>query len=163
MTIPNTATFTPRGPTIGSAQEQERAADLRVIVSRVARERSLSPDVIRGKSRIAHHVSARRQVCVEAREAGFSLSEIGRAIHRDHSTVLGLLRKADAVAMIEKMSRVEVAEGEVGAKITIDLSPEEAKELFRIAAPRKEAATNMLSDVVRFTIIDNLFSAILDR
>jgi DNA-binding transcriptional MerR regulator len=146
---------------------KERDADLRAIIAAVGRSRSMSVEVIRGRSRMADHVSARVEVCVIARNAGFSLHEIGRAIQKDHSTVIHLLKKAPEVkvaASIEQLPvRATVAEKRDGATITIQLSAEETQKLFRLSAERREAATRMVSDSIHYLIADDLFAAILDR
>jgi hypothetical protein len=149
-----------------SSRDPERAADLKVIVERVARAHRISIEALRGKSRMPEHVRARRDVAVAARNAGYSFAEIGRAILRDHSTVLLLVKRADleVTAAIESMrSRVAVSGSRGGARITVDLTAEEASELFRIADMRRESAPQMLADVVRHIITDDLFAALLDR
>lgn len=146
---------------------KERDADLRAIIAAVGRCRSVSVDVIRGRSRKVEHVLARVEVCTIARNSGFSLHEIGRAIQKDHSTVIHLLKKTAGIkvaASIDQLPvRATVAERRDGATITIQLSDEETQKLFRLSAERREAATRMVSDAIHYLIADDLFAAILDR
>jgi hypothetical protein len=166
MTDTFTALYTPRGPTIGTAKEQERATDLRVLLSRSAKSRGFTLETLRGKSRMRAHCDARVRAAVEAYHAGYNLSEIGRAMGKDHTTILGMVRKHDArvaAALDAAGTRVEAEERENGARLTIDLSAGDAIALFRIASARGEPAGNMLSNAVRHIIADDLFAAILDR
>ena len=48
----------------------------------------MMPEEIRSTSRNRENVRARRAVCVAMANEGFGIAEIGRAIHRDHSTVM---------------------------------------------------------------------------
>lgn len=57
------------------------------IVLDVARRNGVAAADILGQHRLAVIVAARQEVFLRAREAGYSLSAIGRAMGRDHTTV----------------------------------------------------------------------------
>ena len=54
-------------------------------------EMGLDPAVVRGSYRHQEYVMARREIARELRTLGYSYPAIGRAINRDHSTVMSLL------------------------------------------------------------------------
>jgi chromosomal replication initiation ATPase DnaA len=68
-------------------------AEIDAIIDLVARRHGMSIDVLRGKSRSAPLVRIRQLAMSEARDAGYSLPEIGRALNRDHTTVLHGIRR----------------------------------------------------------------------
>lgn len=61
-------------------------------LSLLCQERSIPLDVVIGPSRLREHVRLRWWCAKELASAGFGLSEIGRAMNKDHSTVLYGLR-----------------------------------------------------------------------
>jgi chromosomal replication initiation ATPase DnaA len=68
-------------------------AELDTIIDLVARRHGLTIDLLRGQSRSAPLVRVRQFAMSEARDAGYSLPEIGRALNRDHTTVLHGIRR----------------------------------------------------------------------
>lgn len=74
----------------------ERFASLYAYVIRRCHELGVDPFVIRGKSRLREHVIVRWRIAKELREFGHSYPGIGRALNRDHSSVMQMLngRKA---------------------------------------------------------------------
>lgn len=52
--------------------------------------------LVRGRSRAAAMVRLRDRVCLALRAEGWSYPRIGRALGRDHSTVLAACRRAEA-------------------------------------------------------------------
>lgn len=66
------------------------------ILARVADAHGLTPDDIRGRSHTRPVVLARWEAMSALRAAGASTTAIGRAVRRDHTTVMhGLLRWAE--------------------------------------------------------------------
>lgn len=63
------------------------------ILARVADAHGLTPDDLRGPSRCAHVVQARWEAMAALRAEGASTTAIGRAVRRDHSTVMSGLRR----------------------------------------------------------------------
>lgn len=61
-------------------------------VSARCRELGYDPQVIRGSNRRREHVLVRRTIADEMRRDGHSFPEIGRALNRDHSTIMFLLQ-----------------------------------------------------------------------
>lgn len=57
----------------------------------VAYDFGVSEAALRGPGRMRFLVLARREFCLRATVLGYSSTEIGRAINRDHTTVLHLL------------------------------------------------------------------------
>lgn len=66
------------------------------IVDRVAQETGVPSGLILSDTRAKHVVDARWLAFFAAREAGFSLKHIGRAMGRDHTTVLHGIRAEKA-------------------------------------------------------------------
>lgn len=58
------------------------------VLRRVASECGTTPAMVRGFRRDAAARTARRRAIAEMREAGASSVEIGRALGRDHTTIL---------------------------------------------------------------------------
>lgn len=62
----------------------------------VSSEYNLKPQAVRGKSRSVRNVKARHTICwIMHREFGWSLTQIGMRLKRDHSSVLHGVRKID--------------------------------------------------------------------
>lgn len=73
------------------------------IVAEVSAEFEIRVHTILGRSRDVDAVAARQQIYLRARDAGYGFAQIGRAVGRDHSTVLhalnvALVRQSTAVA-----------------------------------------------------------------
>jgi len=62
------------------------------IVEDTAAEWRVSVDAIQAKSNAPGIVRIRREIAQKARRAGYSMPQIGKAIHRHHTTVIHLLR-----------------------------------------------------------------------
>lgn len=54
-----------------------------------------------GNSRKIEHVSVRQAFCYLAYKAGYQVYEIGRFIHRDHSTVIHSVNKVEELISIK--------------------------------------------------------------
>ena len=67
---------------------------IREIIEAVAVEFNVTPEQITGQRRHADLFKARAAVCQVAAEAGFSSPLIGKALRRDHSTVLNAITRA---------------------------------------------------------------------
>jgi len=63
------------------------------IIAEVAEECGISPATILGRDKTAPIARARQIVMFEARKAGFSLTQIGRVLGRDHTTILAGIRR----------------------------------------------------------------------
>lgn len=61
---------------------------LRIILDDVTAEYGVSLRQLQGKCRKRHLVVARRVVALRARDKGCSYPQIGRALNRDHTTIL---------------------------------------------------------------------------
>ena len=61
---------------------------LRRAISRAAEHHGVTVAEIKGRSRLGPVVAARQDVFLALREAGWSFPRIGRAMGRDHSTVM---------------------------------------------------------------------------
>lgn len=75
------------------ASQAPTQAHLITIVEAVADECRVTPEVLISPSRAPMLVAARHRAMKIARDAGYSLPQIGRALNRDHTTVLYGLRK----------------------------------------------------------------------
>lgn len=62
------------------------------VVAVVAAEHGVTVDEILSPSRYRHIVAARREVCTRLRAQGWSYPAIGRALGRDHATVMYLVK-----------------------------------------------------------------------
>lgn len=71
----------------GEAAEMNSSEVLRSVVHAVAEATGISAREIYGRDRSAHVSRARQIVMLAANERGVSLSEIGRSLGRDHTTV----------------------------------------------------------------------------
>jgi hypothetical protein len=66
---------------------------LEELLNEVIKKHSISLEAIFEKNREANVVAARQDFAIRARRAGYSLPRIGKAVHRDHSTIFYLLKK----------------------------------------------------------------------
>lgn len=67
-------------------------------IDAIAREHKFTQEDILGKSRFGPLVKVRRKCVVMLREKGYSTTEIGRIMNRDHSTIVTSLQKSRAEA-----------------------------------------------------------------
>ena len=67
-------------------------------ISRAAEHHGVTVAEIKGRSRLGHVVAARQDVFLALREAGWSFPRIGRAMGRDHSTVMHGVARALVVS-----------------------------------------------------------------
>lgn len=74
-----------RGPVDAPDPPPARVVD---VLAEVARERGLMPGEIAGPGRSAALVAARQEVMARAVEGGRTVTEVGRTLHRHHTTVL---------------------------------------------------------------------------
>jgi hypothetical protein len=93
------------------------------VVKAVADVTGVNPLSICGERRDADALRARCMVAVRMRIDGASLKQIGRAIHRDHSSVKNLLDRADALlgeapwgARMKRLSRAQIGDPEPNGK-----------------------------------------------
>jgi chromosomal replication initiator protein len=73
---------------------EQNLADIEVI----AKEHRFTLEDILGKSRFVPLVKVRRKCVVMLREKGYSTTEIGRIMNRDHSTIVNSLQKSRVAA-----------------------------------------------------------------
>ena len=66
---------------------------IHVAIDVIAQEHGYSVEDILGKSRLKHLVAVRRLCIVMLRKRGYSTTEIGRLMDRDHSTIVHALNK----------------------------------------------------------------------
>jgi chromosomal replication initiator protein len=64
----------------------------------IAKEHRFTLEDILGKSRFGPLVKVRRKCVVMLRDKGYSTTEIGRIMNRDHSTIVTSLQKSRAEA-----------------------------------------------------------------
>ena len=69
---------------------------LRRAINRAAEHHGVTVAEIKGRSRLGHVVAARQDAFLALREAGWSFPRIGRAMGRNHSTVLHGVAVAEA-------------------------------------------------------------------
>jgi len=62
-------------------------------IDTIAQEHGYTVEDILGKSRTKHLVHVRRLCVLMLREKGYSTTEIGRVMDRDHSTIVHALNK----------------------------------------------------------------------
>lgn len=67
-------------------------------IEAIAKEHRFTLEDILGKSRFGPLVKVRRKCVVMLRENGYSTTEIGRIMQRDHSTIVTSLQKSKAEA-----------------------------------------------------------------
>lgn len=65
------------------------------LIHEAANAHRVSADDILGKSRKAHLVDARMDIVTAARDLGLTLEPIGRALHRHHTSIQNLERRAE--------------------------------------------------------------------
>ena len=73
----------------------ERLGTVRYHVRKVADETGQTPEAILGPTKITEVVSARWEVIRRARADGHSFSAIGRALNRDHTTIINAVRRME--------------------------------------------------------------------
>ncbi len=61
------------------------------IIKRVAAERYISVEAIRGKSRDRYVYQARQDIAKELYDLGLSTTQIGKYLNRDHTTILYMM------------------------------------------------------------------------
>jgi len=64
------------------------------LVLREARRADLTPEMLRSPCNRASRVKVRREIAVKARAMGYSFPEIGRALHRHHTTIVYLVKES---------------------------------------------------------------------
>ena len=72
---------------------------LRRAINRAAEHHGVTAAEIKGRSRLGSVVAARQDVFLLLREAGWSFPRIGRAMSRDHTTVMHGVAVAEARSM----------------------------------------------------------------
>ena len=72
----------------------QSAPSVEYIIERTAREYGITLAEITGKSHRQEHVIPRHEACLRASEHGFSLSQIGKPLGRDHTTILNAINRA---------------------------------------------------------------------
>jgi chromosomal replication initiator protein len=65
-------------------------------IEAIAKEHRFTLEDILGKNRFGPLVKVRRKCVVMLREKGYSTTEIGRIMNRDHSTIVTSLQKSRA-------------------------------------------------------------------
>ena len=78
-------------------------------LQRASRATGYSVEHLLGRDRHQHVCWVRFAVMAEMRGRGLSLAQIGRALHRDHTTVLSGLRKAKALSGDENFAQIRSA------------------------------------------------------
>ena len=66
------------------------------LIDAAASRFGVSPEEIKGYSRVQGIVDARQWVCMEAHDRGVSTVTIGRVLKRDHTTVMHGIKRARA-------------------------------------------------------------------
>jgi chromosomal replication initiation ATPase DnaA len=75
-------------------------------IERVCEKHKITKAALTSKCRKTHLVTARKEVAEILEAAGYSYSDIGRALNRDHSTVLHFLgRTSKAIRREEKRAK----------------------------------------------------------
>jgi chromosomal replication initiation ATPase DnaA len=64
-------------------------------IAEIAEAHYLTVEDILGPSRLKYLVSVRRKCIYMLRDKGYSTTEIGRIMNRDHSTIVNSLKKRD--------------------------------------------------------------------
>lgn len=98
-----------RGPDLRRTRNEPLLTSARVFES-VAAKHGLTAEDILGRSRKLLVVEARRDVCLRLREQGWSYPAIGRAVNRDHATIMSLLARpardlASAAEVVSSITR----------------------------------------------------------
>ena len=86
------------------ADPEARACYVKLL-RRVATASGLDESVIHGRSRLALPVAARHVIAAAMKAEGFSLSQIGLAMRREHSSVLRQLRGGDPMGRLASLLR----------------------------------------------------------
>jgi len=68
------------------------SSDPRLYVSMRAEDFNVHRSVLLSRDRSTWLVTIRRKIAAELRAANYSLPEIGKALNRDHSSIINLLR-----------------------------------------------------------------------
>ena len=77
-----------------------------MILERASQASGLPISTITGRQRTTDVCMVRWAIMDVLRAQGMSLSAIGRLLHRDHSTVISGLRRADGLSGHEKFSEI---------------------------------------------------------
>lgn len=65
-------------------------------------KRNFDLKTIRSESRLGEHVRCRSEIAIIARSTGYSLPVIGRALNRDHTTIIHALRSTEKAKPVDK-------------------------------------------------------------
>ena len=68
--------------------------ELAGIVVQTAREHGFQTSQVRGESRSKDLVTCRKHICISAHELGYPYTTIGRALNRDHTTVMHAVKSS---------------------------------------------------------------------
>jgi hypothetical protein len=98
------------------------SVDMTEVVSRVCKQFSVSSADLLGARRHAHIAQARHVLAWLLRERGLSYPAIGKAMNKDHTTIMSAVRKVDAErAKSEAVARVlDEMNGLTGSEVFAD-------------------------------------------
>lgn len=105
----------------------------RMVISGVLLEMGLHPDDFFGQSRQPHLVNARRLATERLIDLGFSPSQIGRYLKRNHTTILNYLPKLR-----------EAKRGRYARKIILRLLAPDAREVVKAYATAEGVTPELL-------------------
>lgn len=67
------------------------AEEYEALIRRIANERYISIETLRGRSRDRFVYQTRKDIAQELYDRGLSIAQIGRYLNRDHTTILNMM------------------------------------------------------------------------
>lgn len=92
---------------------REEVAPIEQLLLNVATEHAMTVGELLGGSHDPRYVAARRRFAFQARERGYSYPQIGRMLHKHHSSVIHMVRKqngAGSLIVKDKVNYVEAVQ-----------------------------------------------------
>ena len=87
--------LSPEEHVLAQRGHDDRRPEAWAVIRAVASERLLSAFWVIGPSRSQAAVAARDAVALILRDRGFTMRQIGLALHRDHSTIVAAIKRAE--------------------------------------------------------------------
>jgi hypothetical protein len=103
-------------------EKQDEISELRNILTRVAKEYSLSLSDLRSDCRFKAHSIARRSAAVAAKEAGYGPTAIARCMFKDQASVYDMLKTAEGETEEDRRAKV-ASKAKLAPRVAPDFAP----------------------------------------